>query len=297
MPVRLRGRHSPIAAARSPAEEGSAARGENNRAPRRSPKNMSTSPIPPRLRTQPAPTRFPRAFSRLAVAVAAVALAGISAGSAAAATPPRIQPTQRLAVLLSAHAVHVGPEPGSPQTSLIPARTPITGEPTTLPVTGSLTGPEGTRWLQVMLPGRPNSSTGWIDQQATRQAGTSWHLVIDLAGRRVSAYRAGRLRRAFRAVVGKTSTPTPSGAFFVEETLRMSGSEPGGPFALALSARSDALQEFEGGPGQIAVHGRDNLGGTLGTAASHGCVRLGTASIDWLATRIGPGTPVTIDGR
>jgi lipoprotein-anchoring transpeptidase ErfK/SrfK len=75
----------------------------------------------------------------------------------------------------------------------------------------------------------------------------------------------------------------------------MSQGEPGGPFALALSARSNALQEFEGGPGQIALHGRDNLGGTLGAAESHGCVRLGTANIDWLAARIGPGTPVTID--
>jgi len=55
------------------------------------------------------------------------------------------------------------------------------------------------------------------------------------------------------------------------------------------------LQEFEGGPGQIAIHGRDDLGGTLGAAESHGCIRLATASIDWLSTRIGPGTPVTID--
>ncbi len=74
----------------------------------------------------------------------------------------------------------------------------------------------------------------------------------------------------------------------------MSAGEPGGPFALALSARSDALQEFEGGPGQIALHGRNNLGGTLGTAASHGCVRLDTVGIDWLVGRIGPGTPTTI---
>jgi L,D-transpeptidase catalytic domain len=37
------------------------------------------------------------------------------------------------------------------------------------------------------------------------------------------------------------------------------------------------------------------LGGTLGTAASHGCVRLGTGSIDWLASHIEPGTPVTIN--
>ena len=70
----------------------------------------------------------------------------------------------------------------------------------------------------------------------------------------------------------------------------MQAGQPGGPFALALSARSNVLQEFEGGPGQIALHGRENLGGTLGTAESHGCIRLDTASIDWLAARIDPGS-------
>ena len=68
----------------------------------------------------------------------------------------------------------------------------------------------------------------------------------------------------------------------------------GAPFALALSARSNVLQEFAGGPGQIAMHGVANIGGTLGTAASHGCVRLGGRSIRWLAARIAPGVPVTI---
>jgi hypothetical protein len=37
-------------------------------------------------------------------------------------------------------------------------------------------------------------------------------------------------------------------------------------------------------------------GGTLGAAESHGCIRVNTASIDWLAARIGPGTPATIYG-
>jgi hypothetical protein len=204
--------------------------------------------------------------------------------------------TEQLAVLMSPHGAHKEPEATSPQTEVLPARTPITGEQTTLPVTGGLTAANGVRWLQVMLPGRPNSSTGWIAQEGTRRLLTGWHIVINLAARQVKVYSEGRTVRTFRAVVGKPSTPTPTGQFFVEETLRMSASEPGGPFALALSARSDALQEFEGGPGQIALHGRDNLGGTLGAAESHGCVRVGTASIDWLSTRIAPGTPVTISG-
>ena len=100
--------------------------------------------------------------------------------------------------------------------------------------------------------------------------------------------------RSFEAVVGKPSTPTPSGRFFVEETVQMRAGEPGGPLALTLSARSNVLQEFEGGPGQIGIHGRDNLGGHLGSAESHGCMRLATSSIEWLAERIGPGVPVRI---
>jgi lipoprotein-anchoring transpeptidase ErfK/SrfK len=68
----------------------------------------------------------------------------------------------------------------------------------------------------------------------------------------------------------------------------------GGPFALALSARSNVLQEFDGGPGQIAIHGVENLGGTLGTAASHGCVRVSNRTSRWLAARISPGVRVRI---
>jgi lipoprotein-anchoring transpeptidase ErfK/SrfK len=145
-----------------------------------------------------------------------------------------------------------------------------------------------------MLPGRPDGSTGWIAQSGTRELVTGWRIAVDLAARRLSVYHDGRTVRTFQAVVGKPSTPTPTGQFFVEETVQMPAGHPGGPFALALSARSNVLQQFEGGPGQIAIHGRADLGGTLGAAESHGCVRLATASIDWLAARIDPGTPVQI---
>jgi lipoprotein-anchoring transpeptidase ErfK/SrfK len=94
--------------------------------------------------------------------------------------------------------------------------------------------------------------------------------------------------------VGKPSTPTPQGRFFVEETLVLGGGAVGAPYALALSARSNVLQQFDGGPGQIALHGLDNVGGVPGTAASHGCMRLARRPITWLAARIGPGVPVTI---
>jgi lipoprotein-anchoring transpeptidase ErfK/SrfK len=55
------------------------------------------------------------------------------------------------------------------------------------------------------------------------------------------------------------------------------------------------LYEFDGGPGQTALHGIENIGGVPGTAVSHGCVRLNTPAITWLARHIAPGVPVTIE--
>jgi hypothetical protein len=221
-------------------------------------------------------------------------LAAIGGLVGVAPAQARAPSEQRLALLLSGHSVHRRPGAGSPVIADVLAHRPITGERTALPVIGRAIGSGGIRWLRVMLPGRPNSSSGWIAAQGTREIETGWRIAVSLRARQVTVSRHGRVVRRFRAVVGKPSTPTPTGRFFVEETLQMTPGEPGGPFALALSARSDALQEFEGGPGQIALHGRDNLGGILGAAESHGCMRLDTSSIDWLAQRIGPGVPVTI---
>ena len=222
-------------------------------------------------------------------------LLGFTTGSALGAdTPTGVQATQQLVELLSGRVAHSAPAAGSRQVASVRDRRPITGEQTTLPVIGHSTAPSGTAWLKVMLPGRPDGSTGWIAKGGTRELITGWRILVNLGARRVTVYHDGRRARAFQAVVGKPSTPTPTGQFFVEETVQLEPGEVDGPFALALSARSNVLQEFEGGPGQIGIHGREGLGGTLGRAESHGCIRLATASIDWLAARIGPGTPVKI---
>jgi lipoprotein-anchoring transpeptidase ErfK/SrfK len=230
-----------------------------------------------------------------AVVVAVAAPVG-AAPSAGARTPPVVQPTQELARLLTTHrmvsALHTRPT----RVGTVRASRPITGGQTVLPVLGHTTTRDGVDWLRVRVPGRPNGGNGWIARRGTVLTTTSWHLVVRTSSRRVLVYRHGRFVRAFKAIVGKPSTPTPHGWFFVEESVRMLAGSAGAPFALALSARSNVLQEFEGGPGQIALHGVANLGGTPGTAISHGCVRLANRNISWLARRIAPGVPVTITG-
>ena len=47
-----------------------------------------------------------------------------------------------------------------------------------------------------------------------------------------------------------------------------------------------------GGPGRVAIHGRDgaSLSDPLGSARSHGCIRIDNTSIDWMAANIPQGT-------
>jgi lipoprotein-anchoring transpeptidase ErfK/SrfK len=228
----------------------------------------------------------------LASAALAIVLGLLSAAPAAA-----VAPSQTVATLNANHAIYAAP--GGPREAQISRWRPITGEATTLPVLATRNGPGGS-WLLVRLPGRllpgpPNGRTGWIKAAQTRVWAIRWHIVVSLGQRRARIFNAGRLVRSFLVVVGKPSTPTPTGQFFVEENIAEPPSFPGAPYALATSARSNVFTEFDGGPGQVALHGvGGGLGGTPGQAQSHGCVRFTTAAITWLAARIYPGTPVTI---
>ncbi len=206
---------------------------------------------------------------------------------------------QPIVALLAAHAVRVEPSAAHAPRGHVGARRPLTGARTMLPVLSRAHDAGGHVWLRVRLPGRAQGRaalppSGWISSTGTVSMSTVWHIVVDVGARRVDFYRDGRLRRSFRAIVGKPSTPTPRGEFFVEENVRLSASRAGAPYALATSARSRVLQEFDGGPGQIAVHGLANLGGQPGTAVSHGCVRLTAKAISWAAARIRPGVPVSV---
>jgi len=235
-------------------------------------------------------TRTPpyRLILLAALALFATTWAGTASGHVAREAHA-VSPTQKVASLLSAHMAYAKPNGESAHVGLVSAERPITGERTVLPVIATRS-----TWLRVRLPGRPNGHTGWIRSEGTAISTTPWHLVVKTSARHVIVYYHGRAIRVFEAIVGNPSTPTPRGQFFVEESIQLRPTDPGAPYALALSARSDVFQEFDGGPGQVALHGLDNIGGVLGTAVSHGCVRLADSSMRWLVYRVGPGVPVTV---
>ena len=203
--------------------------------------------------------------------------------------PPRpaVPGRHALVVLLGDHAVHAAPHAQARRIGAVAARRPLTHVRTRLPVLG-----RSGAWVHVRLPGRPNGHAGWISADRTRPSHTDWLIAMSVSKRLVTVFHQGRVLGRFRAVVGRPSTPTPHGTFFVEETMRLPSI--GAPYALALSARSNVYQQFGGGPGQVALHGTTGLSDPVGTAASHGCVRLSPRAMRWLAGRIGPGTPLTV---
>ncbi len=230
---------------------------------------------------------------RIALPLALLAAGICLASEVAAPTPAGAVPrAQALVVVLRDHVVRARPSAEARRIDVVQARRPLTRVRTVLPQLAS--GGRDDAWVRVRLPGRPNGHTGWIAAKGTRADSTGWRIRVSRAQRRVSVFHDGRRLRSFRAVIGAPSTPTPRGSFFVEEALALAGNEPGAPYALATSARSNVLQEFEGGPGQIALHGTRNIPGALGSAVSHGCVRLSGHAIAWLASRIGAGVPLSI---
>jgi lipoprotein-anchoring transpeptidase ErfK/SrfK len=157
-----------------------------------------------------------------------------------------------------------------------------------------LAGADGREWIEVRIPRRPNGQTGWVARSSLglfRE--TRWMLIVDRRRRRLSVYWNGRRRLVAPVGVGKPSTPTPSGHFWIRERFRiLDPASPYGPYALGTSAYS-VLSDWPGG-GVVGIHGDWHQPWLIPGDPSHGCIRMHDADIAWLAPRISLGTPVEI---
>lgn len=222
------------------------------------------------------------------------------AGISIAALPSRrIPPPSRAGGTYTARILintAVRKRPGRPAVRwLARVRTKWSGSGQKLMVLGSrYVG--GEFWLRVRLPIRPNGSSGWIPRDRVVLGRSNAFIVIDRSRRRLTVYRRGRAVATWRVVVGEPSTPTPLGLFALYD--RVEQKDPHGfigPWAVPLTAHSNALREFAGGPGLVALHGRDGASflDPLGSAASHGCVRMNNGRIKYLI-RLSMGTAVRV---
>jgi lipoprotein-anchoring transpeptidase ErfK/SrfK len=151
---------------------------------------------------------------------------------------------------------------------------------------------EGTGWIRVLLPQRPNGSAGWIREDHVDLVPLREKLLVDLSERTLRRYRGGELIDTFSVGVGTPATPTATGRFFVWATVAYADDRgPYGSFALGLSGFSDVITDWAGG-GRMAIHGTWKAS-DRGRAVSYGCVRVFNPELERLQD-VPMGTPVVI---
>jgi lipoprotein-anchoring transpeptidase ErfK/SrfK len=150
-------------------------------------------------------------------------------------------------------------------------------------------------WVQVLLPTRPNGSTGWIHADDVQVTVSPYHIQVDVAAHQITVFNGTQVFYQGPVAVGASATPTPPGLYYTRVLLRTTDPQsPYGPFAYGLSAHSDALTTFAGGDAEIGIHG-NNDASALGKSVSHGCIRMDNATITTLSNILPLGTPVQIN--
>jgi lipoprotein-anchoring transpeptidase ErfK/SrfK len=149
-------------------------------------------------------------------------------------------------------------------------------------------------WVRVLLPERPNGSSGWIRQSDVKITQNPYRLVVKLGEHKITVFERTEERYSGPVAIGAAATPTPPGKYYMRVLLQTPDpTSVYGPFAYGLSAHSEVLTEFNGGDGEVGVHG-NNDASVLGKSVTHGCVRMDNDEITKLTKLLPLGTPVEI---
>ncbi len=149
-------------------------------------------------------------------------------------------------------------------------------------------------WVKVLLPVRPNGTTGWVKETDVRLVPSRYRIDVDLGDHELTVYDGDQVYLQDTVAIGKPSTPTPIGKFYLR--ILVKPPDPTtvyGPYAFGLSSHSEAFEEFNGGEAQVGIHG-NNDASVLGEDVSSGCIRMDNDTITRLAAVLPLGTPVDV---
>jgi hypothetical protein len=127
-------------------------------------------------------------------------------------------------------------------------------------------------------------------------------VTVSRSERRARIFNRLRYVRTYRVAVGQPGHPTPRGLFRVQsKQVDPSWSVPRSGWAGALAGqvipggdwRNPIKARWIGFAGSVGFHGTHDLG-SLGGAASHGCVRMTVDAVKDLYRRVRIGTPVYV---
>ncbi|WP_028656805.1 L,D-transpeptidase family protein [Nocardioides sp. J54] len=147
-------------------------------------------------------------------------------------------------------------------------------------------------WVQVMLPSKPNGSTGWLRSRYLEEAHSRFLVQVHLDSHSLELFEDNELVGTWTVAIGAPETPTPTGRTFVLGQIT-DEKQPFSPVILPLGSHSDTLDSYGGGPGTVALHGWTDPS-VFGKSVSHGCVRVPDDALALLRT-VPTGTPVMVD--
>lgn len=235
----------------------------------------------------PAPAPAPTAAGEL------VAEAGGSAaatdeqrrGGIACAQPHLLARIDRVTVVRA--------QPGGRSVGSVPPASAYLGQPTTAWV--QQVTADG-RWGKVTLPwSKPVGRSGWIALDGLATSATTTMVVADLSRREATAYRGCRPLFSVRTAIGRPGSPSPTGRFWVSDRVAVPAAQQDsfGTFAFGLSTVQPNLPAGWTGGDQMAIHGT-GAPGSIGEAASAGCLRVSEDALRRLKPLLDLGTPVII---
>ena len=163
-----------------------------------------------------------------------------------------------------------------------------------VPLVFQALGPIDDDWIEVLLPIRPNGTSGWIRSDDVTVSYNPYRIDVDVEAHMMRVFRSGDEILTTSVAIGTGDTPTPLGDFYLIELLRTNDeSGPYGPYAYGLSGYSETLTTFNGGEGIIGIHGT-NRPDLLGNDVSHGCIRVPNDIIVGMTDFLPLGTPISI---
>jgi lipoprotein-anchoring transpeptidase ErfK/SrfK len=121
-------------------------------------------------------------------------------------------------------------------------------------------------------------------------------IVVSLEDRKLALVEDGQVKKIYTVAVGKPATPSPVGTFMIERRVmnptyshdgKIVPAGPGNPVGtrwMGLSVKG------------YGIHGT-NAPGSIGKAASHGCIRMGKADLEDLYSQMAVGDTVEIVGQ
>jgi lipoprotein-anchoring transpeptidase ErfK/SrfK len=156
---------------------------------------------------------------------------------------------------------------------------------------------ERQEWLKVLLPIRPNGTSGWVKRSAVELEVHPYRILVELGAHRITVWQGSEVILQEPVAVGASGrTPTTQGLFYTTELFEVLPEQQSayGPYAFALSGFSEVLYSFgAGGTGVLGIHGTSDTS-SLGRDVSNGCIRMSNAGITKLANLLPLGVPVEI---